>query len=97
MNIDEIERAHKRDKESSGLEFFYVSDIERILGRESTLIAKARELEKDKAGLVEAMKTAMRRFELLSAHDDTMRNGVIPSSGYKDIDIALKQHGGEQS
>ena len=37
-----------------------------------------------------ALQTAATRFDMLAAHDDTIRNGVKPSAGYADCMAALK-------
>jgi len=48
MNIDEIEKAHKENMSNNEATVFPDSMQRKILDRESALIAKVRELEKDK-------------------------------------------------
>jgi hypothetical protein len=86
MNIDEIEKAHELSNQNNNV---YVCDggafipdkgWAAILSRESALIAMVRELEKDKAGLVENMGMYEKLIRIkcnsfsLSKNDDHLPN-----------------------
>lgn len=60
-------------------------------------IDELRRLHSLNTELLEALNTAARRFELLAAHDDTIRNGVRPSVGYEEARAATTKATGEQA
>ena len=101
MNFDDIVKAHANDISDPAL--IGANDCG-LLGRESALIAKVRELEKDKAGLVEALgKMKIVPSNVIASYHGTPGETPIDSHTVWAItcridDIysaAIKQHGGE--
>jgi hypothetical protein len=95
MNINEIDEAHKSDMSDPAL--IGANDCG-LLSRESALIAKVRQLEKDKAGLVDKYNELIMQVTNVIPNEtrhETARRIISQHENRVNEPSQAKQHGGE--